>query len=183
MLALEGTIMVVMLSAFSLDVVAYAFVGQIIYINCMNYMVFNLGPKLYEVEIICDHPGEIERFIIDEIHKSATIDQVIGSLLQEPKTQLDCVCNSRSTSQLREFMRDQGFDCFIKVYPLTHVFGHNKDFHRLDDENLEVIHTEKSRGRCRGILGCRKSGRADFFELGCTKFSPRFLAKLSAKIL
>ena len=46
MLALEGTIMVVMLSAFSLDVVAYAFVGQIIYINCMNYMVFNLGPKL-----------------------------------------------------------------------------------------------------------------------------------------
>ena len=44
MLALEGTIMVVMLSAFSLDVVAYAFVGQIIYINCMNYMVFNLRP-------------------------------------------------------------------------------------------------------------------------------------------
>ena len=137
MLALEGTIMVVMLSAFSLDVVAYAFVGQIIYINCMNYMVFNLGPKLYEVEIICDHPGEIERFIIDEIHKSATIDQVIGSYSKEPKTQLDCVCNSREYVQLREFMRDQGFDCFIKVYPLTHVFGHNKDFHRLDDENLE----------------------------------------------
>ena len=137
MLALEGTIMVVMLSAFSLDVVAYAFVGQIIYINCMNYMVFNLGPKLYEVEIICDHPAEIERFIIDEIHKSATIDQVIGGYSKEPKTQLDCVCNSREYVQLREFMRDQGFDCFIKVYPLTHVFGHNKDFHRLDDENLE----------------------------------------------
>ena len=44
MLAIEGSIMVVMLSAFSLDVVAYAFVGQIIYINAMNYMVFNLGP-------------------------------------------------------------------------------------------------------------------------------------------
>ena len=24
-----------------------------------------------------------------------------------------------------------------KVYPLTHVFGHNKDFHHLDDDNLE----------------------------------------------
>ena len=137
MLALEGSIMVVMLSAFSLDVVAYAFVGQIIYINCMNYMVFNLGPKLYEVEIICDHPDQIERFIIDEIHKSATIDQVIGGYSKEPKVQLDCVCNSREYVQLREFIRDQGYDCFIKVYPLTHVFGHNKDFHRLDDENLE----------------------------------------------
>ena len=98
MFVLEGTIMVVMLSAFSLDMVAYAFVGQIIYINCMNYMVFNLGPKLYEVEIICDHPAEIERFIIDEIHKSATIDQVIGGYSKEPKTQLDCVCNSGNMS-------------------------------------------------------------------------------------
>ena len=79
--------------------------------------VFNLGPKLYEVEIICDHPAEIERFIIDEIHKSATIDQVIGGYSKEPKTQLDCVCNSREYVPLREFMRDQGFDCFIKVYP------------------------------------------------------------------
>ena len=137
MLAIEGAIMVVMLTAFSLDVVAYAFVGQIIYINAMNYMVFNLGPKLYEVEIICDHPDEIERFIIDEIQKSATLDQVIGGYSKEPKTQLDCVCTSREYVQLREFIRDQNYDCFIKVYPLTHVFGHNKDFHKLNDENLE----------------------------------------------
>ncbi len=137
MLVLEGSIMLIMLSAFSLDVVAYAFVGQIIYINCMNYMVFNLGPKLYEVEIICDHPDEIERFIIDDIHKGATIDQVIGGYSKETKIQLDCVCNSREYVQLREFIRDQGYDCFIKVYPLTHVFGHNKDFHKLNDENLE----------------------------------------------
>ena len=136
MLVIEGSIMVVMLSAFSLDVVAYACVGQIVYINAMNYMVFNLGPKLYEVEIICDHPAEIERFIIDRIHKSATIDQVIGGYSKEPKTQLDCVCTSREYVQLREFIRDRNYDCFIKVYPLTHVFGHNKDFHRLDDDNL-----------------------------------------------
>ena len=137
MLVLEGSIMVVMLAAFSLDVVAYAFVGQIIYITSMNYMVFNLGPKLYEVEVICDHPDEIEAFIINKIHKSATLDQVIGSYSQEAKTQLDCVCTSREYVLLREFIRDQNYDCFIKVYPLTHVFGHNKDFHRLDDDNLE----------------------------------------------
>ena len=137
MLVVEGTIMVVMLSAFSLDVVAYAFVGQIVYINSMNYMVFNMGPKLYEVEIICDHPGEIEQFIIDKIHKSATLDQVIGGYSKEAKTQLDCVCTSREYVLLREFIRDQSLDCFIKVYPLTHVFGHNKDFHTLNDENLE----------------------------------------------
>lgn len=71
--------MLLMLSAFSLDAVAYAFVGQLLYVSCMNHIVFNLGPKLYEVEIICDQPQEIERFIIQDIRKSATIDQVVGS--------------------------------------------------------------------------------------------------------
>ena len=76
LLALDGGIMLLMLSAFSLDAVAYAFVGQLLYVSCMNHVIFNLGPKLYEVEIICDQPQKIERFIIQDIHKSATIDQV-----------------------------------------------------------------------------------------------------------
>ena len=122
---------------YSLDAVAYAFVGQLLYVSCMNHVIFNLGPKLYEVEIICDQPQKIERFIIQDIHKSATIDQVTGSYSGQPKTQLDCVCTSREYVRLREFIRDGGYDCFIKVYPLTHVFGHNKDFHHLDDDNLE----------------------------------------------
>ena len=138
--------MLLMLSAFSLDAVAYAFVGQLLYVSCMNHIVFNLGPKLYEVEIICDQPQEIERFIIQDIRKSATIDQVVGSYSGQSKTQLDCVCTSREYVRLREFIRDGGYDCFIKVYPLTHVFGHNKDFHHLPDkkENGPLRAAERS---------------------------------------
>ena len=136
LLALDGLIMVIMLLSFSLDVVAYALVGQIIYVNSMNYVIFNMGPKLYEIQIVCENSRAIESFIIHEIHKSATLSQVTGSYSGQTKTQVDCVCNSREYVQLREFIRDQGVDCFIKVFPLTHVFGQNKDFHRLSDENL-----------------------------------------------
>lgn len=136
LLALDGCIMVIMLLSFSLDVVAYAVVGQIIYVNSMNYVIFNMGPKLYEIQIVCENSRAIESFIIHEIQKSATLTQVTGSYSGQTKTQVDCVCNSREYVQLREFIRDEGEDCFIKVFPLTHVFGHNKDFHRLSDENL-----------------------------------------------
>lgn len=136
LLALDGLIMVIMLLSFSLDVVAYALVGQIIYVNSMNYVIFNMGPKLYEIQIVCENSRAIESFIIHEIHKSATLSQVTGSYSGQTKTQVDCVCNSREYVQLREFIRDQGEDCFIKVFPLTHVFGHNKDFHQLSDQNL-----------------------------------------------
>ena len=136
LLALDGIIMAVMLLRFSLDVVAYALVGQIIYVNSMNYVIFNMGPKLYEIQIVCENSKAIESFVIHEIHKSATLSQVTGSYSGQTKTQVDCVCNSREYVQLREFIRDQGVDCFIKVFPLAHVFGQNKDFHRLSDENL-----------------------------------------------
>ncbi len=136
LLALDGLIMVIMLLSFSLDVVAYALVGQIIYVNSMNYVIFNMGPKLYEIQIVCENSRAIESFIIHEIHKSATLSQVTGSYSGQTKIQVDCVCNSREYVQLREFIRDQGEDCFIKVFPLTHVFGHNKDFHQLSDQNL-----------------------------------------------
>ena len=136
LLALDGIIMAVMLLRFSLDVVAYALVGQIIYVNSMNYVIFNMGPKLYEIQIVCENSKAIESFVIHEIHKSATLSQVTGSYSGQTKTQVDCVCNSREYVQLREFIRDQGVDCFIKVFPLTHVFGQNKDFQRLSDENL-----------------------------------------------
>ena len=137
LLVLDGMIMAVMLLRFSLDVVAYALVGQIIYVNSMNYVIFNMGPKLYEIQIVCENSKAIESFVIHEIHKSATLSQVTGSYSGLTKTQVDCVCNSREYVQLREFIRDQGGDCFIKVFPLTHVFGQNKDFHRLSDQNLE----------------------------------------------
>lgn len=137
LLALDGMIMAVMLLRFSLDVVAYALVGQIIYVNSMNYVIFNMGPKLYEIQIVCENSRAIESFVIHEIHKSATLSQVTGSYSGQTKNQVDCVCNSREYVQLREFIRDQGVDCFIKVFPLTHVFGQNKDFHRLSDQNLE----------------------------------------------
>ena len=136
LLCLDAVIMLIMLSAFSLDTVAYAFVGQIIYVNSMNYVIFNMGPRLYEIQIVCEDPRAIERFIIEEIGKSATISKVIGGYSQADKIQLDCVCNSREYVQLREFIRDSGIDCFIKVFPLTHVFGRSKDFHRLSDQNL-----------------------------------------------
>ena len=134
----EVIILLFMTLAFSLDQLAYAFAGQLIYVNSMNYVVFNLGPKLYDVQMIGKNMEKIEDFVIHTIHKSVTIyHAAMGGYSKEPKVQMSCVCNSREYVQLREFIKEGNYDCFIKVIPLIHVFGNNRDFHRLDDENIE----------------------------------------------
>ena len=134
----EVIILLFMTLAFSLDQLAYAFAGQLIYVNSMNYVVFNLGPKLYDVQMIGKKMEKIEDFVIHTIHKSVTIyHDAMGGYSKEPKVQMSCVCNCREYVQLREFIKEGNYDCFIKVIPLIHVFGNNRDFHRLDDENIE----------------------------------------------
>ena len=135
----EVLIILFMTTAFDLDTLAYAFAGQLIYVNAMNYVVFNLGPKLYDMQIIGDQKmEEVEDFIINTIHKSVTIyHDAVGGYSREPKVQMSCVCNSKEYIQLREFIKKGSYNCFIKVIPLVHVFGQNRDFHRLDDENIE----------------------------------------------
>lgn len=136
LLILDVLILIIMLTAFSLDIVAYAFVGQLIYVNSMNYVIFNVGPKLYEIQIICDYTEEFEHFVIHEIKKSVTIHQVTGGYTKERKTQMDCVCTSKEYVRLREYIKKSDTECFIKVIPLTHVFGQDKDFMKIRQEVL-----------------------------------------------
>lgn len=136
MLVADSGVMLLMLTVFSLDSVAYAFVGQLITVNSMNYVLFNLGPKLYEVQIISDHSKELEEFVINKIHKSLTTHLVRGSYSGANKIQIDCVCTSKEYVKLREFLLKNDRACFIKVLPLVHVFGANKDFRKLDDDTI-----------------------------------------------
>jgi uncharacterized membrane-anchored protein YitT (DUF2179 family) len=136
-LMVEGTVLLVMLTAFSLDVVAYAFVGQLIFVNSMNFVLFNMGPKLYEIQLICDKADGIEQFIIQDIQKSVTIHQVVGGYTKEVKAQIDCVCTSKEYVKLREYIKREDINCFMKVFPLMHVFGQDKDFLKIKQELID----------------------------------------------
>lgn len=137
LMILDGLILLIMLTAFDLDTIAYGVVGQFIYVNSMNYVIFNAGPKLYEVQIIINGTNDIENFVIHEIKKSVTIHNVKGGYTKETKSQIDCVCTSKEYVRLREYIKKSDTECFIKVIPLTHVFGQDKDFMKIQQEIIE----------------------------------------------
>lgn len=136
MLLADSVIMLIMLSAYSLDSLAYSFVGQLIFVNSMNYVIFNWGPKMYEIQIVSDWTEDIESFVIQNIQKSLTLHTVKGGFSGENKVQMDCVCTSAEYIKLKEFITRNDHDCFIRVIPLMYVFGKHADFHKLADENL-----------------------------------------------
>lgn len=67
MMLITAAIILPMFTAYSINALAYAFVGQIALIWSMNYVLFNMGPTLYQVEIIADTSEEIRTFVIEKL--------------------------------------------------------------------------------------------------------------------
>ena len=135
MMLLTIVITLIMLTAFSVNAIAYAFVGQVATIASLNYVMFNAGPTLYQIEIIADDSEAVGHFVIDQLQKSMTSIQVTGAYSGEHKVQMDCVCTSKEYFRLRDFLISENIQCFLKVMPLMHVFGTNKDFEKLGEES------------------------------------------------
>ena len=93
-----------------------------------NYVMAMTG-ECYIFQHDCD--------IIDEIHKSVTIHQVVGGYSGKTKTMLDCVCTYKEYVKLREYVKETDVHCFMKVLPMMHVFGADKDFLKIGSDILE----------------------------------------------
>lgn len=133
-IGIDFVILTFMLSIYNLDVVAYAFVGQLIYAVSMNYIIFVGGQKLYQIQIICDETKEFEDYIINNIKKTATIHDVVGAYSKCNKKQIDFICTSREYIKFKEFIRMQNRDCFIRMFQLMYVYGRNHDFMNIGND-------------------------------------------------
>lgn len=134
LLSIEVFVLIFMLFVFDFNNIVYAFIGQLFYVYSMNHIIFNLGPKLYEIQIIGNDLDHIKWFIINKLSKTITIHNVTGGYSGKSQLQIDLVCTSRDYFNLKNFIRFHQTDCFIKVYPLMHVFGQNKDFLNIEEE-------------------------------------------------
>ena len=136
MLLIDGGIMLLMLTTYSFETLVYAFLGQLVTVNVMNYVLFHMGPKLYDVQIVANRQEEIRTYMIETLHKTMSSHPITGAYTGAGKIEMDCVCTSKEYIRLRAFLVEQEIDCFVKVMPLMHVFGTNRDFEKLSDEVL-----------------------------------------------
>ena len=50
---------------------------------------------------------------------------------------MDLVCTSKEYVRLRDFIKYNNIECFIKVFPVIHVFGQDKDFRNIGEDVLD----------------------------------------------
>lgn len=136
LMTLDVIICGVLYAAYGLDIAMYAIIGQLVYVNVMNYVAFNIGMKLYNIHIISEKSEEIQAYILTELKRGVTLYHAVGGYTQEAKMKLECACNPRQFFILKRFIQETDPTAFIQVFPIVCVIGDGHNFYKIGDNNM-----------------------------------------------
>lgn len=130
---LDAVICAILFFTYGLDLAAYAIIGQIVYADVMNYVVFDFGMQIYQIHIISSEPEKIRNYILNDLHRGVTVHHAVGGYTGEDKIKLDCVCSPREFVLLKEYVGQVDPRAFIEVFPVVCVIGEGKQFYDIDE--------------------------------------------------
>ena len=81
---------------------------------------FNIRKKIV---IISDKPEQIRQYIVDNLHRGATVHNAYGAFTNEEKHVLTTVVNRRQAVALRQFIREIDKDAFITITNTSEIIG------------------------------------------------------------
>lgn len=73
--------------------------------------------------IICDHPDPICRFIIENLHRSATVYRAEGAFTHKNKTIVQSTMKRSQAVELRDYVKRLEPTAFIQIYNSSEIIG------------------------------------------------------------
>lgn len=115
---------------YDIEVALYSFLGLLLKSILIDNTINNINRCKF-VHIVCSHRGPICDYIINELHKSATVCEAKGAYSHDRKYVIMCVLKGRQAIQLRRFLKEQDPDAFMMMSNSSEIFG--KGFSSMDE--------------------------------------------------
>ncbi|SHO50754.1 YitT family protein [Anaerocolumna xylanovorans] len=96
--------------------------GLLIKSTMVDTIIENLNLHKY-LTIICENPKPISDFILNNLHRSATISDATGAFSNQEKKIIFTVMNRSQAVQLRRFIKDTEPDAFILITNTSEIIG------------------------------------------------------------
>lgn len=124
-LALFLTDLVMVLAAcfvFDIQTALYSFVG----LTVKSFMVDDIIQSMTlckAITIVCTDVEPIRQYIVQELHKGATILEAQGGYTHKPKYVVLTTLTRRQAQQLRNYIHENQLEAFLSVASTNEVFG------------------------------------------------------------
>lgn len=107
---------------FDIKTALYSFVG----LTVKSFMIDDIIQSMTlckSITIVCSDAEPIKRFIMQELHKGATIMEARGGYTDSPKYVVLTTLTRHQAEQLRNFIHEKELDAFLSVSSTNEVFG------------------------------------------------------------
>jgi uncharacterized membrane-anchored protein YitT (DUF2179 family) len=135
LLVIDGTIIASSVFIYSKNVALYAIISQVIIVKVINSVLFGLGAKKVNVEIISEKHEEITNYILHSLNRGVSSCVIKGGYMNLPRLKLMTVCSPRESMLIKGFIVKTDPNAFISVIPVSSVWGKGAGFDRLVEEN------------------------------------------------
>lgn len=116
------------------NVAMYALVSQVILVRTIDFVMFGFDSKFVKVEIITNNNKAVEAFIIENLGRGVSRIKVVGAFTNEEKTKLSCICSTRESMLLKNFVAKIDGNAFMDVTRVEAVWGMGIGFEELEEK-------------------------------------------------
>lgn len=100
----------------------YCILGMILKCTVVDSAIESLNLRKV-CTVICKYPDQLEDFIINDLHRSATKQKALGSYTQQEQRVLMTVLTRSETNRLRIFLRQLDPHAFITIVNSSEIIG------------------------------------------------------------
>ncbi|WP_312355006.1 DUF2179 domain-containing protein, partial [Aminipila sp.] len=100
----------------------------------IDFILFGLATKIIQVEIITEKPEEISDYIMNDMERGVSIENIIGAYSGKQKQKLLILCSPREGILLRQHVAKADPKALVTIIHVDSVWGNGNGFNDIDKE-------------------------------------------------
>ena len=134
LLVLDSVIIVASGFLFGRNIALYALVTQFIGSKMVDFVMYGLETKIVEMKIITSRSQEVAKYIISEIRRGVSSEEIVGEYTGQKRKQLIVLCSPRESMVIKKYLIDVDPSAFVVIMPVNTVWGEGRGFTDIEAE-------------------------------------------------
>ena len=131
---IDAIIIVVSGVVYGRNTALYALITTVIVSKVMDIIMFGFETKIVKVEIISDKCQDIAKYIMDDLERGVTYDDIRGAYTGNQRHRLVALCSPRESVLIRQFVADIDDRALLTVMRVDTVWGNGQGFKDIGKE-------------------------------------------------
>ena len=134
--AINAAVVIASAFVFGLDIGLYAVIITYTTMKVGETVMYGLGNKIVELEIITNNPDELSTFVMEELGRGVSGIEVIGEYTGKKRKDLKILCSPRESFLIKRYLAHHDPHSFVTVSSVNSVWGVGRgfsDIQKIDD--------------------------------------------------